>query len=74
MKTLPPAASTATPENVNYQAAACRHAETMAERFADLIRAYPSAQSHVTKHADHYHLSAKRPSVRNDLFGPRPAR
>jgi hypothetical protein len=29
--------------------------------------------SHVTKHANHYHLSAKRPSVLNDLFGPPPA-
>lgn len=31
-------------------------------------------QSHIKKHAEHYHLSAKRPSVLNNLFGPRLAR
>jgi hypothetical protein len=32
-------------EYVNYQAAACRHAKTMAKRCADRFRAYPSAES-----------------------------
>jgi len=50
---------------------------------ADTLKQWPNVlltcfertlrQSHVTKHANHYHLSAKRPSLLNDLFGPSPA-